>query len=109
MPKLRNALSVPAKHRRNAGAMVHKNPTRQAAKDAAIDEQLGEYLMKNDAVVIHWCITKKDKAPFTQEEADNLTDRLILQLASHGLTVGGSITLEDSEEVWEEEEDAKDG
>lgn len=50
--KLRNALSVPAKHRRNAGAMTHSNPTRQASKDAAINEQLENMMAKYDDNVI---------------------------------------------------------
>lgn len=36
----RNAYSVPAKHRSNAGPMEHKSPTRKSDKENAIQEQL---------------------------------------------------------------------
>lgn len=58
MKRPRNALSVPAKHRKNAGAMTHSNPTRQASKDAAINEQLEGLDMRYDSkeIVCEDCI-----------------------------------------------------
>lgn len=43
---------MPAKHRRNASAMIYSKPTQQASKDAAINKQLEEIMAKYDDNVI---------------------------------------------------------
>lgn len=57
--KHRNAYAEPAKHRSNAGAMVHKNPPRQKSVEVGRCVLCGQYLDLDDNS--EFCITCEDK------------------------------------------------